>query len=1197
MEKLNFTKEQKQILDMQILYPQKGVCYIGGSLKEKLTSSSIIFMTAIKYALEDSLIFHIQITKDNTPYLAKTEIELSEWQNKEEPSEEQVQKWMGETRPFYNAPLYELHYWTDGEYIIFYLKAHHIILDGYSFTLILKKYKRYCRELISDKYPTRQVDDSYISLMKKEDINNDKENKWIYDMLLPGMPEQWKVRKTELGKIESKIVKLTIEKSVWEKIATFIKQRHLTFEIIAFGALSIYLSRITGADRVCIGRSMFNRTKKDINMVGIKVNQMPVFIDIDGENSFAKHCKIIAGRLFEMMRFSSASITEYMKKNGISDNYYYITVSYRNSKLLPLSETNMQIREITSGYQEIPLRIYLNEKNEKIEIEVQYQTEVYKNIEIQTIFGRLLHIVEQGIDGVAIGRCTLCSSYDYKMWDKINKDYNKKINTRLLINEICNQNNKDALAVIYDDLMGKREKMSYQELWDKADNIAYWLYNHDVHAGEIVGVQMRISELVPAVFLGIWQVGAAFLPISIDESSERVERLTGQCSRIITQKDALNAVNYSRKNGKLPIIQPEMTAYCMYTSGSMGMPKLVMISHASLAWRVHWMISNYGNSGTVLQKAAYTFDVSMWEFFLPLCQGELLYLLPDVYRANPEKIVRVIQNGEISTIHFVPAMLNMFLSYIEEKKIVLPEIKHVYSSGEALLSSSVQKFYRCFRSAKLHNLYGPTECTIDVTYYDCTGEETIIPIGKPLPGTIVEITDDKGEKVPVGIEGNLVIGGILVGQGYYGNIGGAYYTDFETGVRKYNTGDRAVLGYDGLIYYCGRSDRQCKINGMRIDLDQIEDCILHIPEVIRAAVVKVENQIIGIYMSQMPIGEIKQKIAEKLPRYSVPTDCIWIDNIPLTKNGKTDYHYLRQYIIRLNRKKKIKKPKNQEEKIIVSHVKQVMNKDVSIDENLFLAGLDSLQLMELILKLENDGYFYTAEEFYNYGTVEKIVSERENKIQWLYKGNNSRVVIAFPYAAGTSNAYRELAYELGKYGIDFGVTRSDQLLDVEGQYENIILLGYCTGTVLALEAYEKIENKGSVSGIVLCAALPPDRLLKRMSSPWKKINDKGLGILIEYLHREHVEISDAVIKKFRKDSDAYIEYFRTFHNIKTDKVLFIFGEKDILTYNCKKKWERWTNYICASFKMIIFQGEYHFFLNSKKKEMAELIKDILIKER
>ena len=106
----------------------------------------------------------------------------------------------------------------------------------------------------------------------------------------------------------------------------------------------------------------------------------------------------------------------------------------------------MQIREITSGYQEIPLRIYLNEKNEKIEIEVQYQTEVYKNIDIQTIFGRLLHIVEQGIDGVAISHCTLCSSYDYKMWDKINKGYNKKINTRLLINEIYNQNNKDALV-------------------------------------------------------------------------------------------------------------------------------------------------------------------------------------------------------------------------------------------------------------------------------------------------------------------------------------------------------------------------------------------------------------------------------------------------------------------------------------------------------------------------------------------------------------------------------------------------------------------------------------------------------------------------------------------------------------------------------------------------------------------------------
>lgn len=1189
MDKLFFTKEQMQILDMQLLYPQKGVCNIGGIMMEKIKDDPTIPIKAMQYVIEDILIFNIQVKKDNTPYLAKQPVNIVKWKNITKPTYEELTEWMGKSFPFYDEPLYEICYWIGDNYISIYMKAHHIIVDGYSFVLLHDKFKDYICKMYRGLPVNREIDDKYVIAMHNKEINSTRENEWIHDLMKIDMPENWRIIKNE--GIDSRRKTYVLSKDQYNTITEYARRKNLTIESIFFGSISIYLSKIRMSNRVCIGRSMINRKKNDMDIVGMKVNQMPTFIDVLEDDTFDIHCKKVMSILFQMMRVSSASFTEYMRKNNHSNDYYDTGVSYRNVKLIPAEQFN-HLKEISSGYQEIPLRFYVNDKKNIIEIQVQYQTTAYKENEIDATIERLFHIIGQGISGIRIKQCSVLAAIDHKLWKLLNSDFNKQYKCKLLMHDFRCMSNKKSIAVIYDDLIHDQKVLTYRELWEKSDRIAHWILNQQVHIGEFVGVQMKVSELLPIVFLGIWKAGASFVPIGVNESKERIDKIKKDCIHIITERQALEAIQYGEYTGQLPDIRPEMTAYCMYTSGSTGQPKLVMISHASLAWRVHWMVEQYGKSGAVLQKASYTFDVSMWEFFLPLCQGEILYLLPDCYRADPYKIVKAIQRGKIATIHFVPAMLSIFLTCIENNKIILPEIKHVYSSGEPLQAVVVQQFYRCFQTAKLHNLYGPTECTIDVTYYECTGKEKRVPIGKPIPGTMIEILNQNGDCVPVGVEGNLVVGGVLVGQGYWGYDSKQYYTDAKIGIRKYNTGDKAILGFDGQIYYCGREDKQCKINGMRIDLTQIEANMLHVPEIIRAVVMQIENHLVGIYMSKAPIRDIANKIAYDLPIYSIPTEFVWIKDIPLTRNGKTDYQCLKQYLAKKDNKRQVKQPKNKEEEIIVECVQKKIGKKISVNDNLFLNGLDSIKLMEVILDLEENGYNYTAEEFYKYGTVENIVASKNDKIQWLYNNCNTHAILAFPYAAGTADAYKKFADEMAKYKIDFGVTRSDDLKEVSELYEKIILLGYCTGTALAMTAYEKMPNKAVVSGIILCAALPPERILKQFGSPWKLLGDKKVGKLIQYLHRENIDISDPVIKMFRKESSVFFDYFKLSHKVKVRKVLLIFGQKDILTKGCKKKWKIWNKYLDAPISKIVYKNEYHFFLDSKTEEMTKAILDI-----
>ena len=298
------------------------------------------------------------------------------------------------------------------------------------------------------------------------------------------------------------------------------------------------------------------------------------------------------------------------------------------------------------------------------------------------------------------------------------------------------------------------------------------------------------------------------------------------------------------------------------------------------------------NQGVILQKTVYGFDVSVWEiFWWGMCGGATAVSLPGEH-AVPAKILNEVFRNKVTHLHFVPSVFELFLNELENKaadRWKFNTVKHVFLSGEKLEATLVNRFYNLFdyKQVRLHNLYGPTECTVDVTSYDCVPNEEVVPIGRPIYNTQIYITDRNLSLLPVGIKGELVIGGEGVGQGYVNDavLTQEKFVDNPFGKGKlYKTGDIAFLREDGQIMYCGRRDKQVKINGQRIELAEVEMVVKGVPTVVAAAVVVRELQgkkhLVAYYCSKESCDdavrtECKSKLPDGYNRYT----CIAIAEI------------------------------------------------------------------------------------------------------------------------------------------------------------------------------------------------------------------------------------------------------------------------------------------------------------------------------
>ncbi|HEU4881441.1 MAG TPA: amino acid adenylation domain-containing protein, partial [Longimicrobium sp.] len=406
-------------------------------------------------------------------------------------------------------------------------------------------------------------------------------------------------------------------------------------------------------------------------------------------------------------------------------------------------------------------------------------------------------------------------------------------------------------------------------------------------------------------------------------------------------------------------------AYVIYTSGSTGRPKGVMNAHRGVVNRLVWMQAHFGIGAddVVLQKTPFGFDVSVWEFFWPLQQGACLVMARPEGHRDPLYLQEVIERRGVTTMHFVPSMLQQFVETADPARC--GSLLRVVCSGEALPPALVERFYDRFPApVALTNLYGPTEAAVDVSCWTCPREASagVVPIGRPVWNTALYVLDAALRPMPVGTPGELYIGGVQVARGYLDRPGltaERFVPDpfsAEGGARLYRTGDRARWRADGAIEYLGRLDFQVKVRGFRIELGEIEARLAEHPEVREAVVVAREDapgetRLVAYIVGEAETGALRDRLRQSLPEYMVPAAFVPLDALPLTPNGKLDRKALPapeyaaggEYVA----------PRTPAEEVLAGIWAEVLRLErVGVHDNFFDLGGHSLLIMRLLAKIQ-----------------------------------------------------------------------------------------------------------------------------------------------------------------------------------------------------------------------------------------------------
>ncbi|WP_145501362.1 non-ribosomal peptide synthetase [Streptomyces sp. CFMR 7] len=447
-----------------------------------------------------------------------------------------------------------------------------------------------------------------------------------------------------------------------------------------------------------------------------------------------------------------------------------------------------------------------------------------------------------------------------------------------------------------------------------------------------VGPEVRVAVALPrstdlvVALHAVQRAGGAYLPVDPEYPAERVGHmltdaaphllltLTGLRERLPVPEGvtvlALDAPDVRARQeaaapvGAHPELRGDHAAYVLYTSGSTGRPKAVVVTHTALVNRLRWMAEyvTFGPEDRILQKTPAGFDVSVWEFFLPMLTGSTLVVLPDGHHRDPAQVAEAVVRHGVTTLHFVPSMLAAFAA--EPRAADCTGVRRIIASGEALPTALAATVRRVLPGAGLHNLYGPTEAAIDVTAWEATEGEPGggVPIGRPVHNTGTYVLDAWLRPVPDGVTGELYLSGPQLARGYLGRPGLTadrfVAHPFGTpGERLYRTGDLVRRRADGALIYVGRTDGQIKLRGLRVELGEIEAVIAEDPQIAASAVLLREDTpgrpVLTGYLVPAPgaspdTGQLTERIARRLPDHMVPTALITLDALPLTPSGKLD---------------------------------------------------------------------------------------------------------------------------------------------------------------------------------------------------------------------------------------------------------------------------------------------------------------------
>lgn len=912
----------------------------------------------------------------------------------------------------------------------FYMKMHHLISDAWTMGLMTRQVIDFYSKIKSGQPVDESPNPSYIDhLHSNEEYERSdrfEKDKAYWNNKFETLPEMTVLKPQKAGdySVSARRKTLVTPVKLSNKIREFCSANNLSVFTLFMAALSIYINRVTGNEDIILGTTILNRTglkEKETSGMFVSV-AAPVRISVDDTMDFKTFSKCMLRENTDVLRHQKYPynylIRDLKKKYKHTGRLFDIVLSYQNSKFQKNeTEEDYVGKWLFSGCQVESLIISINDREDggNLIIDYDFLTDVFNIKEIEFIHQHIISLLWHALDNPvkSISKLEMISEREkHRILHEFNNTYADFPMDKTIQQMFEEQAEKtpDNIALIFND-----SKMTYAELNERSNKLARTLRDKGVGSDKIVGIMTYRSLEMMVGILGILKAGGAYMPIDPDYPSERKSyMLKNSCTGILlTRHDLVSSVdfsglildlddqsNYSDETSNPPKTNgPKDLAYVIYTSGSTGRPKGVMVEHTGVINRINWMQKNYPliENSKIMQKTTYSFDVSVWELFWWSFVGAAACFINSGDEKDPEAIIRTIEKNNITTIHFVPSMLTAFLIYVEAKNSIarLASLKNVFASGEALTVQQVRHFNKLLyetNGTRLSNLYGPTEATVDVSGFECSPMPPLgsVPIGKPIDNINLYIFDKNQNLLPVGIPGELYIGGAGVARGYLYNpeLTGEKFVinPYKRNEILYRTGDRARWYPKGDIEFLGRIDHQVKIRGFRIELGEIEARLTSHP-LIREAVVKSFSDDAGMpflaayIVADGGIGadEIRGYLTQALPDYMVPASYTFLEKMPLSNNGKTDRNALeRPDDISLDADE-YTPPANETEASLTEIWRKVLGiTRIGVLDNYAALGGDSLNAIKIITEIHKTfGIEISPKEIFALHTIRRL-AERMN---------------------------------------------------------------------------------------------------------------------------------------------------------------------------------------------------------------------------
>ncbi|MGA9883687.1 MAG: amino acid adenylation domain-containing protein [Candidatus Acidiferrales bacterium] len=761
-------------------------------------------------------------------------------------------------------------------------------------------------------------------------------------------------------------------------------------------AFNTLLYRYTGQSDILLGIPIADRDRTELqSMMGFLLHTQVLRTQISDDITFRELLSRVQRAALDLYLHRAVPFDQVVRRLQPERNPAYATLFQvmlnwrdRDQLLSFIGLEGLTVESLIADARtaKFDLTLFATDCGDNIWLEAEYNTDLFDDDRIARMFGHyqtLLQSVAADVE-TRVSELPLLTDGEKEQlqnWNGTAADYPRDNCLHRLFEEQV-ERTPEEIAVEFSD-----QRLTYRELDERANQLAHYLRRCGVAADVLVGIYMERSVEMVVSLYAVLKAGGAYVPIDPEYPRERVEFMLRDTDApvLLTQerlKDSLpkSSAKLVSVDGDWELIAkeevskpaaeiaPRNLAYMIYTSGSTGRPKGAMNTHGGICNRLLWMQDRYGlkRSDKVVQKTPFSFDVSVWEFFWPLISGARLVVAEPGGHRDPTYLVKLITEQGVTVAHFVPSMLALFLEQpnVAECRTLL----HVICSGEALPYEVQERFFERL-SSELHNLYGPTEAAVDVTHWTCRrhDERKIVPIGRPVANTQIYILDRELQPAPIGVAGELYLGGVQVGRGYHKRpeltterfIPDPFSSDPEA--RLYKTGDLGRWLPDGAVEYLGRTDFQVKIRGLRIELGEIESVLRNHPGVREAVITVREGRgkelvayVVAAEGAECTTSELRDYLKEKLPEYMVPAAWVQLETLPLSPNGKLDRKALPAPESALSsNESEYMPPEDDFERLICEAWAEVLGLTrVGVRDNFFDLGGHSLLAVQLLLRLQ-----------------------------------------------------------------------------------------------------------------------------------------------------------------------------------------------------------------------------------------------------